>query len=152
MDHPFEHLYKGGLWIKGLNGALELLGAVLILIAPDAFLQRIAAFLTRHDHGRGGWDRVHGMLARGCGHLAGDGHGFSIFYLASHGILKITLAGLLLHHVRAAFPVGIAIFGLLIAYELYRLAMKPGVMISAIVFLDLAILTLILLHGPACGN
>ena len=146
MGSSLERFYKGGLWIKGLNGTLELIGAALLILAPPCWWHRITEVLRQQDLGRGGTDRLYGMLARGFAHLEGDSHGFAIFYLASHGVVKIVLAVLLFRQVRAAFPAGVAIFGLLIAYELYRLVRQPGILISGIVLLDLSILTLIVIH------
>ena len=144
-----EKLYQGGLWIKGINGLLELIGGGILAIVPAAVFSRIVDFLTRHNLGHNSKDRFFGMLARGVVHLGGDDRSFSVFYLLSHGVVKIVIAVLLLREIRSAYPVGLGLFGLLIGYELYRLAVLPGILIGSVVLLDLAILTLIVRHHRA---
>lgn len=63
--------------------------------------------------------------------------------------MKLVIAVLLLREIRSAYPLGLGLFGLLVGYELYRLSVQPGILIGLVVLLDLAILTLILLHHRA---
>jgi uncharacterized membrane protein len=144
-----QRLYQGGLWIKGINGLLELVGGVMLAIVPASLFSRIAGYLSRHNLGHDSRDWVFGLLARGVAHLGGDDRAFSVFYLLSHGGVKLVIAALLLREIRSAYPFGIALFAFLIGYEIYRLSVRPGVLIGSVVLLDLAILALILLHYRA---
>ncbi|HZE99529.1 MAG TPA: DUF2127 domain-containing protein [Planctomycetota bacterium] len=126
MQHSHERLYQTGLWIKGINGALELLGGIAVLLAPTDWFLKVATLAAPQ--------------------FGGSSRGFAVFYLLSHGVLKILIAALLLRHVCAAYPVGIALFAALIAYEVYRLARHPGILIGGMVALDAVILALIVHH------
>ena len=149
LTHAPERLYRIGLWIKGLNGVLELLGGAAMLFVPARVFDHIVSVLSRHHLGHDTRDRFFALLGRGIQHLGGDDRTFVVFYLLSHGVVKVVIATLLLRDVRSAYPYGIALYGLLIVYEIYRFLMRPGVLISGVVVLDLAILTLILIQRKA---
>jgi len=139
-----ETFFKVGIWLKGVNGALELLVGSLLLFSPHRLLNHGVAILVAHG-GRAGigglFDQAGSSLAR-----VETGFSFPVFYLLSHGVVKLFLAICLLRDARWAYPVSLGVFGLLLAYELYRVATQPSLLLGAVIAIDMAILTLLYRH------
>jgi uncharacterized membrane protein len=146
VQHSGERLFQTGLWIKGINGALELIGGALAVLVPHGFFLRTAGILARNQSGREPLDSLDALLVQGLNHLGDGNRGFLVFYLLSHGVLKIFIAVSLVRHWRPMAPVAVIVLVALIAYELYRLVAHPGILIGGVVGVDLLILVLVLHH------
>lgn len=71
MADAQERMYQGGLWVKGINGLLELIGGLTLSIVPSGLVSRIVDFLSRHNLGQHPKDRFFGLLSRGVARLGG---------------------------------------------------------------------------------
>lgn len=143
-----QGLFKTGIWLKGINGGLELIGGILIATLPSSVFTTTIMFLTQHDVGEGTKDWVYRELSRAVSHLAGES-AFSVFYLLSHGVVKVFLAAALLRGIRWAYPTALGVFGLLAGYEVYRFVVHPAVMMGIIIAIDSAVIALIWSHWRA---
>lgn len=143
-----QSLYKSGMLLKGANGALELIGGILLAVLPRSCFMRVILFLTQHDVGSGSKDWAFRELSHALARLSGES-GFAIFYLLSHGVLKLLLAVALLREQRWAYPTGLAAFGMLAGYEVYRFVVHPGVMMGVVIAIDLGVIALIWSHWKA---
>ena len=91
---------------KGLHALVEIVGGVaLYLLSADT----IARWLNEID--------PHNWLER---HFPFTEQHFYAFYLLSHGLIKGVLVVALLKEKLWAYPASVAVFGLFIAYQLYR--------------------------------
>jgi len=138
-------LFRTGIWLKGINGALELLAGLLLAVVPEGTLARsvlaVVGFLAGEDIRDWALRNVASELSR----LQAEWR-FALFYLLSHGAVKVLLAVGLLRGVRGAAPVALVVFGLLAAYEIVRFALHPSVPMALIIVIDLAVLALIASH------
>jgi len=140
-----QGLFKTGIWLKGINGALELIGGILLATLPSSVFTRTILFLTQHDVGDGTKDWVYRELSQAVSTLAGHS-AFSVFYLLSHGVVKVSLAAALLRGLKWAYPAALGVFGLLAGYEVCRFVAHPGVMMGLIIAVDIAVIILIWSH------
>src|SRR6185295_14922580 len=62
-DAP-ERIYRIGLWIKGLNGVLELVGGAALLFVPARVFDHVVSVLSRHHLGHDARDRFFMLLGR----------------------------------------------------------------------------------------
>lgn len=69
-------------------------------------------------------------------------HHFYAFYLLSHGIVKSVLVIGLLRQKLWAYPVSVAVFGLFIAYQLYRYSYTHEVALMLLTAFDLFLIVL----------
>lgn len=143
-----QGLFKAGIWLKGINGGLELIGGILLATLPSSVFTRTILFLTQHDVGDGTKDWVYRELSRAVSTLAGQST-FAVFYLLSHGLVKVFLAGALLRGIGWAYPTALGVFGLLAGYEVYRFVAHPAVMMGLIIAIDVAVIVLIWSHWRA---
>ena len=140
-----HRLFKAGIWLKGTNGALELIGGLLLATIPLSLFTKTILFLTQHDAGSSAKDWAFRELSQGLSQVFGEST-FAIFYLLSHGAVKVGLAIALLREIRWAYPVALGVFGLLAGYEVYRFVVHPGVMMAIIIAIDLGVCALIGWH------
>ena len=107
--------------LKGLDGALETIGGLVLLFVRPATINHLARTLTQHELSQDPRDFISRHLVRSAGHLT---HGTTVFaavYLLSHGLAKVVLVVAVLREQLWAYPGMIALLGAFIAYQLYRL-------------------------------
>jgi uncharacterized membrane protein len=127
--------------LKGIDGLVEAIGGVLLLVvSPDA-LNNLALRLTRAELSRDPHDFVAHRLLR----LTADLHHtqtFGAIYLLSHGIVKIVLVAALLRQQRWAYPAMLAFLVAFIGYQCYRLTFVPSIALTLLTVFDLFVVWL----------
>ncbi len=139
-----ERLFRIALLIKAVDGAAELLGALVLLAVPGAALHSlVAAVLSRDLLGP-----PDGALARhfeaGTAEFVSGNRTFAVVYLGLHGLVKLGLVAALLRRWRAAYPVAAVVLGAFVVYELYRATQTGSILLPLLAVLDIAIITVII--------
>jgi uncharacterized membrane protein len=128
QERRIHQIFVVSVALKGLHALIEIAGGLaLILFSAD----RIARMLGEID--RGGW------LQR---HFPASEQQFFAFYLLSHGLIKAVLVVGLLREKLWAYPASIAVFGLFIAYQLYRYSWTHDIALIALSVFDLFVIAL----------
>lgn len=139
-----ERLFRVALLVKGVDGAAELLAAVVLLLVPAAAVHRLVAEVL----GRDLLGPPDGTLARhfvaGTAEFTSGNRTFVVLYLGLHGIVKLALVGALLRRWLPAYPVAAVVLGLFVAYELYRAAVTGSVVLPLLAVLDILIIIIVL--------
>lgn len=115
-----DRTFRVSIALKGLDGALETIGGLILLFVRPATLDHLVRSLTQHELSEDPHDFIARHLLRSASHLF---HGTTVFaavYLLSHG-LKIVLVIAVLRGKLWAYPGLIALLGVFIIYQLYRL-------------------------------
>lgn len=137
-----DRAFRVGLWIKGADGVLELLGGLILSVSsPDA----VAAFvglLTRHELSEDPHDVIANFLLGQAGNLTGSAALFGAIYLMSHGIVKLVLVIAVLRQKLWAYPWMIAFLIVFIIYQAYRLTLTPSVWLILLTLFDVLIVVL----------
>src|SRR5665213_2508448 len=144
-----ELLFRVGIWLKGLDGALEVLGGAGLFAISPAFIVREVAFLTQAEITEDPDDLVANYLRRAAAHLSLTGEHFISAYLLVHGVVKIALVGALLKRKLPAYPLSIIVFVAFIGYQLYRFMLTRAVGLIALSLFDLVVTALIYLESRA---
>jgi uncharacterized membrane protein len=109
------------LILKGMDGVLELVGGVLLLVITPAQIGAIARFLTQHELS----EDPHDLVANGVLHLASSLNVsvtvFGAIYLLLHGVVKVVLVWAVLRDQLWAYPWLIAFLLVFIVYQGYQL-------------------------------
>ena len=145
---------------KGLDGALEVLGGVLLFLIPPARIHDVVRALTQHELSEDPHDLVATYLRNSAEHLANGSQAFAATYLLWHGIVKVTLVVALLLKRRWAYPTAILAFLLFLVYQLYRYSHTHAPELLALSTLDVLVIGLTwleyrrlrALHGFANGR
>ncbi len=135
--------FELGIFMKGINGLLEIAGGILLMFISPVRLDRIIKLLTQHELAID----PNNFLANFILHLS---HGFSVsaqhfgvIYLISHGIVKIILFVMLWKKILWSYPLSIIFFILFIGYQMYRYAYHHSIWMIILTVFDLIIIFLV---------
>jgi uncharacterized membrane protein len=120
--------FEIGVVLKGLNGLIELIGGILLLIFPPSAIRQFIINLSHKPE-----------LVR---HLSSGDKRFAAIYLLSHGIVKGVLVYGLLREQLWAFPWAIAIFIGFGIYQIARYISEPSVWLIILTVLDVFVIVL----------
>jgi uncharacterized membrane protein len=141
--HRTDRLFRIALLVKAVDGAAELVGALVLLTVPGAALASLVNDIVARDL----LGPPDGSLARhfeaGTAEFVSGSRTFAVVYLALHGVVKLALVVALLRRWQPAYPVAALVLGVFVAYELYRATRTGSVLLPFLAALDLAIIWLI---------
>src|SRR4051812_22842899 len=110
---------------KGVHALIEVVGGLALYLLGSETI--------------GQWLRPHQWMAS---HFRPSEQHFYAFYLLSHGLIKGILVVFLLRQRLWAYPASIAVFGLFIAYQLYRYSFTHDVGLMVLSIFDLFVIYL----------
>ncbi len=140
----FAHvLFRIGVWIKGLDGILELTGGTLFLFISRSALGRVVGFLTAHELSEDPHDLLANALRHAVEHLSSDTKLFGSVYLLVHGFIKVFLVWGLLRNRLWAYPTAIAFLCAFVGYQVYRVSHHHSLGLLVLTVIDIGIVLLI---------
>jgi uncharacterized membrane protein len=134
--------FEIGVLLKGLNGLLELIGGILLLVFPPSAIQNFIVGVTHHELSRDPNDFIATHLRAVAQQLSIHAQLFAAIYLLSHGVIKGVLVYALLRDELWAFPIAIAVFSAFGVYQVYRYFVHPSGWLMALTVLDVAVILL----------
>ena len=138
-----HRLFQLAVVVKGIDGVLELLGGVLLLLVGPAALHRLVVVLARHELADDPDDWVVMTLRHLAESFSVETRHFASAYLIGHGILKIFLAVTLLRERLWAFPTALSVLAIFVAYQLHRFVRTHSIVLLALTVVDLVVMVLI---------
>jgi uncharacterized membrane protein len=139
---PVQIAFDVGIFFKGLDGVLEIVGGLLLFLVKPETISRIISALTQHELSEDSHDLVARALVRLADQVSADSQMFAGVYLLSHGVIKVFLVEALLRGRLWAYPTAIVFFALFIAYQMYRYYLGSTVGMIALSLLDLVVIAL----------
>jgi uncharacterized membrane protein len=136
-----DRTFNVALILKGLDGFLELVGGILLLVISPEAINRLAHSLTQHELSRD----PHDFLAHRLLHLTANLHHtqtFGAVYLLTHGLVKIVIVIGLLRREHWAYYVAFVFLGGFVIYQVYRMTYAPSVGLVLLTVFDLFIIWL----------
>ncbi len=116
-----DRAFAVGIVLKGLDGVLEVVGGVLLLVVSPTTIDQLGRALTQHELSEDPHDFLATHLLHAAGSLTGSSLQFGAAYLLLHGVVKIVLVSALLRDKIWAFPWMIAFLIVFIVYQIYRM-------------------------------
>lgn len=144
-----EALFLAGIWLKGLDGLLELVGGAALLAVSPAFILQVVRLLTQDEIAEDPRDLVANALRHAAARVTFASEHFMAIYLLVHGIVKFGLVWALLRRILVAYPLSIVIFAGFIVYQLYRYTFTHGLALIALSAFDFLVIGLIWLEYRA---
>ena len=112
------------LILKGLDGVLEIVGGVSLVLVSPAQLGQLARFLTQHEISEDPHDLIANTLLHLTSGLTGGATLFGAIYLLLHGLVKVVLVLAILKDKLWAYPWMVAFLLAFILYQGYQLIVK----------------------------
>jgi len=135
-SRALDRTFKVSISLKGLDGVLEIIGGAVLLFVAPATLQRWARNLTAHELAQDPHDFIAHHVLHSASQLSHSTTLFGAVYLLSHGFAKVVLVIALLREQLWAYPWMIALLGVFIAYQLYRLTYGFSAGLTALTVFD----------------
>lgn len=117
-----DRTFRVSLILKGLDGVLELVGGILLLVITPEQIGDLVRFLTQHELAQDPNDFLANSLVHLSSNLSGSATLFGAIYLLLHGLVKIVLVWAVLKDKLWAYPWMIAFLLVFILYQGYRIA------------------------------
>lgn len=136
-----DRTFAVGIVLKGINGLLEVVGGLLLLVATPEVIRAVVDRLTRGELAEDPRD----LLATWLTHLSTSsslsdaGLGFAAVYLLAHGLVKLVLVLALLRDRLWAYPWMIGFLALFVAYQLWMIARQPTLWLVGLTMFDAAL-------------
>jgi uncharacterized membrane protein len=139
-----ERLFRIALLVKAIDGAAELIGAVILLVVPGSAVHRIVGDILARDL----LGRPDGTLARhfvaGTSEFVSGNRSFAVLYLGLHGVLKLVLVVALLRKWLPAYPVAVLVLGAFVVFEVLRAIHTGSLVLPFLAALDVAIIVMVI--------
>jgi uncharacterized membrane protein len=142
QERRIHQIFAVSVSLKGLHALFEIVtGIALYLTSTEKIVGWISGWsnrqiaLERHD-----W--IATRLLHFSETFSVSQHHFYAFYLLSHGLIKGVLVVGLLKEKLWAYPASFAVFGLFIAYQLYRYSFTHDVGLIVLSIFDLFVIAL----------
>jgi uncharacterized membrane protein len=139
---PVQIAFDIGIFFKGLDGVLEIVGGLLLFVVRPETITGIVTALTQHELSEDPHDVIASQLARLVQDFSASTQLFAGVYLLSHGVIKVLLVASLFRERLWAYPAAIVVFTLFIVYQMYRYALEPSVSMIALSVLDVVVIAL----------
>jgi uncharacterized membrane protein len=138
-----ELLFRIAMAVKGIDGLIELIGGITLLLVSQTEVQKvIATVVTRDLLGPPDGSLTRHFVA-GTAEFASGDRTFAVLYLLLHGAVKVALVIALLRHWLPAYPVALVVLGLFVVYELYRATQTGSVLLPVLAVVDIAVIALV---------
>ncbi len=145
--HPsslLDKIFEGGIILKGLSGALEFIGGLLLLFISPASIHRFIVYLTQDQLLEDPHDKVAHFLLHSTQHIGNGSRTFIIVYLWIHAIIKLIAVIGILKNQLWAYPFSLISLGALMLYQLYSIFfVKVSLGMILLTVFDIFILALI---------
>ena len=137
-----DRLFAVTVAIKGLDGLLELIGGLALLVITPEQVERIASVFARSVLSTALPDTVATWASAGAERLTTGGLAFGAAYLLAHGLAKVVLVLALLRNKLWAYPWMIALLLGFVAFQSYEFAVSPSFGLALLTIFDLVVISL----------
>ena len=137
-----DRAFAVGIILKGLDGVLEVVGGVLLLVVSPTTIDQLSRALTQHELSEDPHDFLATHLLHAAGSLTGSSLEFGAAYLLLHGLVKVVLVVALLRDQIWAYPWMIAFLIVFIVYQVYRMSFAFSIGLMALTAFDVVVVWL----------
>jgi uncharacterized membrane protein len=141
-ERYLRRIFEIGVIIKGLDGALETIGGVLLFFISTARLNSLVVLLTQHELSEDPQDLLATHVVSFFAHFIAGARLFPELYLISHGLIKFFLVWGLLRNKLWAYPASIAVLTAFIFYQVYRYTFTHAISLVLLTVFDAVIVAL----------
>jgi len=143
LKSTLDRLYRIGLWIKGVDGVLEMAGGHLQNTVDQAKLGQLVAFLTQRELTEDRSDWIANHLRDAVSQLSPNTKLFASMYLLGHGVIKLFLMVALLRNWPWSFRPAIAFLLVFVGYAVYRMSLHFSLPLLLVSVMDSVIALLV---------
>jgi len=143
LKTTLDRLYRIAIWIKGIDGVLEMGGGLFLLVISQPQLSQLVTFLTQRELSEDRRDWIATHLRDAVSQLSPNTKLFASMYLLGHGVIKLFLMVGLLRNLRWSYLPAIAFLLIFVGYEVYRMSLHFSLALLLVSLLDGVIVLLV---------
>lgn len=132
-----------GVILKGIDGILEVIGGILLFFIKPQTIDNIVRVLTQHELSEDPRDLIANYLFNTAQHLSISSKYFGLYYLFSHGIVKIIIVSGLLLNKLWAYKLGLIFLIFSIFYQTYRFMLNGSIGMLLLTLFDIVVIWLV---------
>jgi uncharacterized membrane protein len=136
VSKRLDRVFRISVTLKAIDGALEIIGGLLLLALSPSKINSLARTLTQHELSQDPHDFVARHVLQATRGLTHGTATYAGIYLLSHGLAKVVVIVAVLRDQLWAYPAMIALLGAFIAYQLYRIALAPTAGLTLLTVFD----------------
>jgi uncharacterized membrane protein len=137
-----DRAFRITVTLKGLDGVLEVIGGLVLLIVSPASIEHLVRFFTAHELAQDPHDFIARHLLHSASQLSRSATIYGGIYLLTHGLAKVVLVVLVLRDKLWAYPLMIVLLGVFIVYQVYRLTYRVSSGLIVLTLFDLLVVWL----------
>ncbi len=138
-----HRLFWVSILVKGLDGVLETIGGILVLLASRADLINIVIFLTAPELTEDPGDLVANYLRHAVLNLSANTKYFASVYLLFNGVVKVLLMIGILRGKLWSYRMASVFIAIFVCYQLYRFSHTHSLVLLGFMLFDVLTLYLI---------
>lgn len=135
--------FEIGIWFKGIDGVLELIGGILFLAVSRDALNHFIVLITQHELEQDPGDWICNTLRHASDHLSDGTKLWGSLYLLGHGAVKLFLAIYILRGKLWAYPAAMIVIGIFILIQGAKLGFHFSFPLLIATSVDIAIVLLV---------
>ncbi len=140
-----HRIFEIGILVKGVDGAAELMGGLLLMLLSPASIKGLIASLVKGELKEDPTDLVANLLVHNTATVIHSRASASAF-LILHGVTKLGLVAGLAANKLWSYPTALAVFASFTIYQIYQLANQYSLFLATITVLDVMVVVLILIE------
>ena len=137
-----DKVFEVGILLKGLDGLLEIVGGIVLLLIKPEFVSHLAATLTQHELAEDPRDFLATHILHSTANLGTGSFVFAAAYLLSHGLVEIVLVWEILHNRLWAYAGLIYLTIGFMVYQVYRFSYSHSIGLVLLTVFDAVIVYL----------
>lgn len=137
-----DNAFTISLWIKGIDGTIELLAGFLLLAVSSAGIQYITSMVVGGELGEDPHDVLANLIAH-AGHQLSSARLFTALYLLAHGAVKVVLVVYLLKRNIVIYPWALLFLTCFAIYQIYLTWQKFSVLFITLTVFDFIVVGLV---------
>jgi len=142
----YHRAFDVGIVLKGLDGLLEAMAGLALLLTHQTVLLGAVHWLTRRELIEDPDDLLANHLLHLMQNLSVNSRYFAGAYLLGHGLVKLALVTGLLRGARWSYPAAIAVLSAFIGYQCYRWMRHASTFLGLLTVVDVVIVLLIVVE------
>lgn len=144
--------FKIGILLKGIDAILQMVGGTLLVFLNPHRLSKIVVLLTQHELSEDPRDIIANFIVKSSMGFNLSTQYFGVFYLISHGIIKLILVIMLWKKKMFAYPLTVFFLALFIIYQIYRYMLSHSVWLIVLTIFDIIMIILTFIEYKNINN
>lgn len=137
-----HYIFEVALVVKGIHALIEIGSSIFVYFTNQHFVSNLVLQVTQEELSEDPRDFIAHYLIKSAENFSVTSQYFAVFYLLSHGVIKLILVASLLKKRTWAYSASTITFTLFVVYQLYRFTLTHSVWLILFTLLDLIIIAL----------